>query len=270
MWFLLIVSLYLGIVVLMCLLENRFVYPSSTAEDEWEGPPDPDIVEVTFASSDGNTIHAWYLAQPGSSEAILICHGNAGNLSHRGRSLLRFRESLNRSILIFDYPGYGKSTGKPSEAGCYASADAALGWLNASVGIPCERVILYGDSLGGGVALETARRHPCRALILTKTFTSLPGVAGRLYWWLPTKWMMSNRFDNLSKIKDLHLPILIASATDDRLVPFEMGKQLYDAAAEPREFLPLEGEGHNDRLTDSYLAALRHFLDQHSLPRPPR
>jgi fermentation-respiration switch protein FrsA (DUF1100 family) len=264
MWLLFLVALYAGIVLVMWFFENSMVYPRATAADDWQPPPDPRVEDVTFPSADGNTIHGWYLARPGSTEALLICHGNAGNLSHRGGGFLRFHELTGRNVLIFDYPGYGRSTGKPSEEGCYASADAALNWLRDAQGIPSENVAVFGDSLGGGVAVEAARRRPCQALILTKTFTTLPGVAAKKFRWLPVRWLMRNKFDSLAKIRDLHIPVLIAGATLDDLVPFSMSQELFDAAPGPKEFFPLEGEGHNARLGEPFLEAMRRFLRQHS------
>lgn len=266
MWLLFLVGAYAVIVVVMCLMENSLVYPLATAADYWEAPPEG-VEEVTF-TADGVTIHAWYLPHLESKEAILICHGNGGNLSSRGWTLARFRDHLGCSVLIFDYPGYGKSGGKPSESGCYAAAESALKWLAETKGIPNERVVLFGDSLGGGVATEIAKRRPCRALVLSKTFTNLPAVAGRNFWWLPVKYLMRNRFDNLSKIGEVHSPVFVAGATLDTLVPFEMSKQLHDAAPGPKEFMALEGEGHNDRLTDEFLTKLSAFLHNHGSVAP--
>jgi fermentation-respiration switch protein FrsA (DUF1100 family) len=263
MWALILLAIYSFLVFFMWAFENRLVYPRATAADHWQDPPDPAIVDVTFPASDGNTIHGWYLAQPDSKDVFLICHGNGGNLSMRGNSLIRFRELLGCNVLIFDYPGYGKSTGKPSEAGCYASADAAIAWLSKEKGIPVERVILFGDSLGGGIAVEAAIKHPVRVLILSKTFTSAPAAAKQRFFWLPVNWLMSNRFDNLSKMPRLRCPVLIASATNDNVVRFEMGKELFDAAPEPKELMALEGEGHNDKLTAGFLNTIRRFIESH-------
>jgi uncharacterized protein len=256
---------YILVVVIMCLLENQLVFRGQTAAEYWENPG-PSIEEVTFPIADGVMIHAWHLPQPGSSETLLVCHGNGGNLSYRGPALLRFREHLNRSLLIFDYPGYGKSSGKPTESSCYESAEAALKWLAEVKHVPNKNVILYGESMGGGVAVEMAKRHDYRALVLMKTFTNLPSVAQRMYRWLPVKWLMRTQFDNLAKIGDLHRPVFISSADHDTLVPFEMGKQLYEAAREPKEFFPLIGEDHNDRVPDEFLSSLRRFLDAHKSP----
>lgn len=252
---------YLLVVIIMLFLENSLVYKLETAADHWENPPDPAIEEVTFTSADGTTIHGWYLPQPGSRDAMLLCHGNGGNLSYRGSSLLRFRQHLGCSVLIFDYPGYGKSGGKPSEEGCYQSGEAAIKWLGERKNIPAENVILYGESLGGGVATELAKRSPCKAVVLLKTFTSLPDIAQRLYRWLPVRLLMRNRFDSIAKIKEIHRPVFISSDCNDQLIPYEMGQRLFEAANQPKMFFSLCGEGHNDRVPDEFMHALRQFID---------
>lgn len=264
-WFVLALVTYLVVVIIMLFVENMLVYPRETAADHWEEPPDPAILDVHFTTANGVAIHGWYLEQPGSEEVLVICHGNGGNISYRGPTLLRFRQHLGCSALIFDYPGYGKSEGKPSESGCYDSAEAALKWLANVKKTPSERVILYGESLGGGVAVEMAKRHPLRALVLLKTFTSLPAVGQRQYRWLPVSLLMRNRFDNLSKMGGIHCPVFISSATKDEIIPFDMGKELYAAANEPKLFFPLIDEGHNDRVPDQFMTALRQFVDANAM-----
>ena len=133
-------------------------------------------------------------------------------------------------------------------------------WLKDEKHVPSERVILYGESLGGGVATEMASRYPCRALVLVKTFTSLPATAKRHYPWLPVYWLMSNRFDNLAKMPSIHCPIFIAGATADRVVPFEQSETLFHAANEPKQFFRDEGADHNDPLPDDFWDELREFL----------
>lgn len=268
-WLLFLGGGYILVVIIMMFLENTLVYKLETAADHWEDPPDPAIEELNFPSTDGTTIHGWYLPQQDSTSAMLLCHGNGGNISYRGKSLLRFREHLGCSVLIFDYPGYGKSTGKPTEEGCYKSGEAAIKWLKEKKGIQAENVILYGESLGGGVAIELAKRAPCKAVVLLKTFTSLPDTAQRMYRWLPVRWLMRNRFDSLSKIRNIHRPIFISSDRNDQLVPFEMGERLFETANEPKEFFPLNGEGHGDRVPDEFMHALRRFIDFHSAKELP-
>jgi uncharacterized protein len=261
-WLRYLVVGYLVVCLVMWLLENRLVFYPTAASVAWNEPPDASIQDVYVTSSGGSKIHAWYLPAQPADAVLVLFPGNAGNLSGRGESLVKIRERLGTSVLIFDYPGYGKSEGKPNEERCYDAAEAALGWLRDEKAVPTERMILYGESLGGGVATEMARRHPCRALVLVKTFTLLPAVAKRHYPWLPCHWLMSNRFDNLSKLPEVHAPVFVASATADRVVPYEHGELLFRAANEPKHFFRAEGSDHNDPLSDEFWDALKGFLNK--------
>src|SRR5262249_23300650 len=155
------------------------------------------IQDVTLPSADGTRIHAWWCPPDGWEAphgATLYCHGNYGNLSQRGQSILRWQAPpLRQAVLIFDYPGYGKSAGKPSEAGCYAAADAAYDWLVQQQRVPAERLLLHGGSLGSGVAVELASRRRNRGLALVAPFTSVPDMAQTLFPWLPARWLVRNQ-----------------------------------------------------------------------------
>ncbi len=251
---------YVGIALVLKLFENRLVYLPASARQDWTEAPSPDIEDVYLTSADGTRIHAWWCPCPGSSEALLYLHGNAGNLSHRGGSILKLRQLLATSVLIIDYPGYGKSEGSPSEAGCYQAGDAAYEWLVGQQKIDPHEILLYGNSLGGGVAVELATRCEHRALVLVKTFTSLPDTASSLYPWLPVHWLMSNRFDNLAKIRTCRRPVFIGHGDGDRLVPYVLGQRLYAAANEPKHFFPMHGAGHNDRMPEEFFTTLQSFL----------
>ncbi|MBI3408891.1 MAG: alpha/beta hydrolase [Planctomycetes bacterium] len=254
---------YLGVILVLSFLENRLVFRPSNAQ-EWAAPPSSEIQDVHLTSADGTKIHAWWCPcdEPG---AILYCHGNAGNLSHRGRSILKMRDLLNAGVLIFDYPGYGKSDGNPTEEGCYLAAEAAYDWLVGEMKIDPNQILLYGGSLGGGVAVHIASRRPHRALVLAKTFTSAPDVAGRAYPWLPVHWVMRNRFDNLARIKECRQPVFIGHGTADRLIPFAQGRRLFEAANEPKRFCTLNGSGHDDPLPKEFFQELKEFLGQNAL-----
>jgi fermentation-respiration switch protein FrsA (DUF1100 family) len=253
--------------VVMAWLENRLVYRPRRAEDSWIDPPDPQVRDVWFTSPNGTRLHAWFLPHETGTGAVLLSHGNGGNLSHRGHLIENLRRHLGRSILVYDYPGYGKSEGRPGEARCYAAGDAALRWLTEREGVPADRVVLLGESLGGGVAVDLAARHNHEALVLLLTFTSLPDVARRFYPWLPCQTLMSNRFDSLSKIGRCRQPVFIAHGMADQVVPFGQGQQLFAAANEPKRFLPLEGHSHNIFLPEQFYVALREFLSEHQRPR---
>ena len=143
----------------------------------------------------------------------------------------RWRQELNRAILIYDYPGYGKSTGSPTEAGCYAAVDAAYDFLVEKQEVPPGKLILLGSSLGGAMATDLASRREHRMLILINSFTSFPDMAQKLFFWLPARWLVSNRLDNLAKIPLCRSPIFITHGTADAMVPFSQGERLFAAAA---------------------------------------
>jgi fermentation-respiration switch protein FrsA (DUF1100 family) len=251
---------YLGVILVLMALENYLVYHPARASQDWQPPPSPRVQDVELHTPDGTRIHAWWFPYEGARGAVLYCHGNAGNLSHRGGGILAMQQVLHEAVLIFDYPGYGRSGGKPSEAGCYAAAEAAYDWLVRKQQVGPNQIILYGGSLGGGVAVELASRKPHRALLLLKTFTSLPDVAGRMYPWVPVRWLMRNRYDSLRKIGKCTRPVFIANSTADRLVPFAQGERLYAAAHEPKSFYRLDGADHNDPVPAGLFTAFREFL----------
>ncbi len=255
-----LVGSYLGVCLVLAFFENSLVYRPSKARDSWVPAPVPEIQDVELRCEDGTPIHAWWLPCPGAEHTMLYFHGNAGNLSHRGGSIVKLCQILNVNVLIFDYPGYGKSGGSPSERGCYQAADAAYGFLITKQNIKPSNILLYGGSLGGGVAVDLASRQPQCALILVKTFTSAPDAGAAIYPFLPVRWVMRNRFDNLSKIKACTCPVFIAHGNEDLLVPFALGKKLFEAAREPKEFFILEGADHNDPLPAEFFVALRAFL----------
>jgi fermentation-respiration switch protein FrsA (DUF1100 family) len=165
-------------------------------------------------------------------------------------------------VLIFDYPGFGRSEGRASEAGCYASAEAAYKWLTEEAGLHAEDVVLFGHSLGTAVAIDLASRQPHRALILVSPFTSLPDVVDRLYRVLPAQTLMRNRFPSLAKIGRCTRPVLMVHGTADGQVPFELGQELFAAANEPKQLLALPGAHHGDCLTPAFFQTVHEFLGQ--------
>jgi fermentation-respiration switch protein FrsA (DUF1100 family) len=259
--------LYLGFLLVLRAFENRLVFHPVAADDDWDPPPSADCQDVDLRTADGTRLHAWWLPCEGASGAVLCCHGNAGNLSYMGPVLADLRRGLGESVLVVDYPGYGRSTGRPSEAGCYAAADAAYDWLTGTKQVAPERVVLYGESLGGGVVVDVASRRPHRALVLVSTFTSLPDVGRHHLPWLPVRWVIRTRFDSAAKIGRCHSPVFVAHGTADGLVPLAMGRRLFDAANEAKVFVPVDGAGHNDLPTSAFVEQLRQFLTAH--PPPP-
>jgi fermentation-respiration switch protein FrsA (DUF1100 family) len=246
-------------------LENALVFhPVRDAESWSSAPADLPVEDVWLRTADGTRIHAWWVPSPHSRGALLFCHGNAGNLSHRARTIGAVRLALGESVLIFDYPGYGKSEGQPSESGCCAAADAAFDWLTQTQNIPAERIILFGESLGGGVAADLAVRRPHRALVLVKTFASVPDMARNSWMTSASAAVVRNRFDNLAKIGRCRGPVVIAHGDRDEVIPLAQAKELYQKAQEPKWFCLLSGARHNDPLPAYFLMDLAAFLENPS------
>ena len=172
---------------------------------------------------------------------------------------------LGFSVLIFDYRGYGRSTGKPSEAGLYQDAQAAWDHLTRQRGIPPGRIVLFGESLGGAMAAWLAAHGKAGALVLSSVLISAPALAADLYPWLPTRWLVRMRYDTRAALAEVNCPVLVAHSPDDEIIPFRHGKMLFGAAAEPKTFLQLAG-GHNDGfifLRAEWVDALAGFLNRH-------
>lgn len=217
--------------------------------------------EVMLPTPDGLTLHGWFFPPPARAPVILFCHGNAGNISHRLDNVQRLLEK-GLGVLIFDYRGYGRSSGRPSEQGLYSDGLAACDWLTKTRGIDSGRIVPFGRSLGASVALEVALQRPVRSLILESAFTSTRDMARSILLFRPLSPFIPARFNNLAKIPRVSVPVLIVHGQRDELVPFGMGRALYRAAPEPKRFLALPAAGHNDTVASGgarYLAALAAF-----------
>lgn len=219
--------------------------------------------EVWLEAADGVRLHGWFLPAEEPRGALLYGHGNGGNIADRMEPARAFRD-MGLDVLLFDWRGYGRSAGAPTEAGLYRDGEAAWAWL-VGRGVAPERIVLYGESLGGGVAVELARRHGRGVLLTESTFTSVPDVGAEVYPWLPVRLLARHRFDNLAKAADVRVPWLIVHSPHDEIVPFEHALRLFDAAAEPKRLLPTGG-GHNDGgflRRAEWRQAVRAFLDAH-------
>jgi fermentation-respiration switch protein FrsA (DUF1100 family) len=242
-------------------LETSLLFHPIKANEGWVAPPATSLIEdVWLKATDGNRIHAWWLERDAARGVILFCHGNAGNLSYWRPEIVAFANKLGQSVLIFDYPGYGRSEGKPSEVGCYRAADAAYDWLVQSRQCAPGSITIFGESLGGGVATDLAVRKPHRALVLTKTFTSVPDMAKKMPIASVSTSLVHNQFDNLQKIGHCSGPIFIAHGDHDRLIPLSQGQKLFQAAHEPKQFFLLKGSDHNDPYPADFYVALAQFL----------
>jgi uncharacterized protein len=255
--------IYVGVLVVLLLLENFLVFPGTTAAQNWAPSPSDEIQDVELAAASGTKLHGWWLPHSTSERTLLYFHGNGGNLSHRGGSLLKLRKILDTAVFIVDYPGYGKSQGSASESGCCQAATASYDWLTKTQSRDPKQFILYGASLGGGVAVELASRKPHGAVVLLKTFTSLPDVAAGKFPWLPVRYLMRNRMASVDRIGSIGGPIFIAHGDADQIVPYALGQRLFAAASEPKMFVRLAGQDHDESLGEDFFVPLRSFLETH-------
>ncbi len=204
-----------------------------------------DYENTRLQTPDGETVAGWYIpaapdaAGPGSGFTVLFFHGNAGNISHRLDSIAFFHK-LGLSVFIIDYRGFGESTGKPSVSGTIQDALAAWQWLTEHKKAPASRIILFGRSLGGGVAAALAARVTPGALILESTFTSLHAVGKTVCPWLPG-FLFSEDYTTLSNIEKLRVPLLVVHSPVDEVIDFRMGREIFDSYNGPKSFLRIDG-----------------------------
>jgi fermentation-respiration switch protein FrsA (DUF1100 family) len=259
-------ALWIGLALLIGILflagcENRIIYyPYKFPEGYWnpEGAP---VEDVAFRAEDGTALHGWYVPAENPRATLLWFHGNAGNITHRWDNLLRLRE-LGLNIFIFDYRGYGKSEGSPDEKGIALDSAAAYQWLVKEKGASPDRLFLFGRSLGGIFAAGVAEKQPMAGLILESTFTNAQDMAKKMFW-APVGFAIRSKLDALSKVPHLKMPKLFLHGTADTIVPYDLGRQLYEAAAEPKEFYDITGADHNDTYEVGgapYFAALDAFI----------
>jgi uncharacterized protein len=240
-------------------VENSMVFaPSIFPAGNWQ-PAGLDFEDAWFTSADGTRLHGWYVPHPQPRAVVLFCHGNAGNVALWADVLRTLYDRMGVSAMAFDYRGYGRSAGTPSEAGVLADARAARTWLAKRAGIAENQIVLMGRSLGGAVAVDLAA-DGARGLILESTLSSMPEVGHALVPYSPVRTLMQTQFNSLAKIRNYHGPLLQSHGTADRLIPYALGRKLFEAANEPKKFIAIPGGDHNDPQTEEYYAALYEFL----------
>ena len=256
---------YFVLCLLLFFFQSRLIYFPQIGREDFVTPQQAgmDYQEVTINAA-GEKLNGWFVQAPQARGVVLFFHGNAGSISHRLDYLRMFRE-LGFSILIFDYRGYGKSSGEPSEASTYQDAEAAWNYLVETRHVAPSSIVLFGESLGGAVAAWLAARVKPRALIITSTFTSLPDLGAKLYPLFPVRLLTRYDYNAKKYLQAATCPVLIVHSREDEIVPFEHGEQLYAAAHEPKQLLEIHG-GHNTSLIlshDLWMNGVGAFLDRH-------
>jgi len=254
------------LVLLVYARQARLLYLPTTSLDTTPGDIGLDHEELYFTTADHVRLHGWWIPAPNAWHTLLFMHGNAGNIAGRLPSIQLFHD-LGLSVFIFDYRGYGLSGGHPDEHGTYLDARAAWDTLIVR-GIPPERIVVFGRSLGGAIAANLAAEvSGAAALIVESSFTSAPDLAATLYPWLPVRAMLRFKYDTQARLRERTCPLLIVHSDEDELIPYSHALELYEAASPPKTLLTMHGLHANGFLTSGrlYRIGLATFLS--SLPR---
>lgn len=262
------VSVLIGLVAIsgaMVLMEDRFIYFPETRLAATPGSAGLSYQDRWLTTDDGVRLHAWHIPNLEARYTAIDFHGNAGNLGDRVDHYAQWHRT-GLAVYAVDYRGYGGSQGAPSERGLYLDARAAWKDVTHDLAIPPDRVIVVGRSLGSGPATQLATEVRPAGLVLESPMTSIPAMARVVYPFLPVSLMTRTRFDNVRKITSVICPLMVIHAADDEIIPPWMGRNLFEAAREPKRWVPLAGR-HNDFddvSAEEYEAAWRAFLG--SLP----
>ena len=248
-------------------IENFFIFYPQKAFDFQPESFQLRYRDVYFTAQDGETLHGWFFPGEKDHPVILHFHGNAGNISHR-LDLVRHFLQKKLQVFIFDYRGFGRSQGRPSEKGLYMDGMAAYDYLVQKEGILPGAIVLHGHSIGAAVAVEVALNKSVRSVILESAFTSTKDMAKTLPLFFLLSPFLPANYNNLEKVPRLHVPKLIIHGEKDEIVPFAMGERLFAATAEPKQFLRLDGAGHNDTYAvggDPYWDRIEKFAEKSEL-----
>lgn len=246
--------------IYMVFVGGLFVFQRSLLYLPERSRPDPTehgvagLAAVTVTTGDGLALTHWYRppAAP-DGPVVVLFHGNAGHIGYRVPKL-KFLLAAGVGVYFVEYRGFGGNPGKPSQAGLMTDGQAVMADL-AARGIAPEQTILYGESLGCGVAIMLAAEHAIAGLILEAPYTSIAAVAQSHYWYLPVRWLLHDTWDAAARIDEVSAPILVFHGERDRTVPFRLGKRLYELAPEPKELLAIPAAAHTDLFDDPRVSA---------------
>ncbi|MDH3691554.1 MAG: alpha/beta hydrolase [Gammaproteobacteria bacterium] len=252
---------YTALLVLVYVFQAHMVYFPYPYLEASPDQANLEFEDVNFNAADGTPLHGWYLPANNALYTVLFFHGNGGNISHRLNTLSIFHR-LDLNVFIFDYRGYGLSQGTPTEKGTYSDAEGAWHYLTNSRGVDPSTLLVFGRSLGAGVATWLATQRRPRALIIESAFTSVQDMGAHHYPWLPVRWLSRFHYDSLTRIGNINVPLLVIHSQDDEIVPFSLGRRLFEAARDPKDILQIQGDHNTGFLMSgqTYIQGLRRFL----------
>jgi uncharacterized protein len=251
--------LYVVVGLTMYMLQRSLIYVPDRSRIAPSEAGLTGVSEESIRTPDGQTLIAWWSPPRPGRPVILYFHGNGGNLANRATRILHF-QSAGYGVLMLSYRGYGGSTGRPSETANVADALLAYDHLVAK-GRAAGSIVLFGESLGTGVATQVAERHAPLALVLDSPFTSLADAAQWHYPWLPAQWLIVDRYEILSRIGRIRAPLLILHGGADSVVPPAMGRRVFEAANEPKRIIVYPEAEHLQHTQQGSLEDMRGFID---------
>ena len=259
----LVVGFYTLIATLLFVFQRSFLYlPDTASLDATAAISRFGIEPITLTTSDGLSLRSWW--HPGdnfhSRPVVMILHGNAGHAGYRFPKFAALMEA-GFNVLFLEYRGYGGNPGNPTESGLKQDTAAAIRYLGDQ-GFSTAQVVLYGESLGSGLAIDQASNKRFAAVVLEAPYTSIADVAQDHYWFLPARWLTRDRFDSLSKIKQINAPLLILHGNKDQVIDPEHGRRMFAAASEPKTAVFVPGAGHNDLYESDVGATVIDFLQR--------
>jgi fermentation-respiration switch protein FrsA (DUF1100 family) len=263
------VAVYVLLIVYVYIFQARLIFFPNVPGRTLAATPSQiglGFEEVRITAADRVELHGWYVAAAAGAPAVILCHGNAGNIAHRLDWLEMFC-GMGFATLLFDYRGFGRSGGTPTEQGTYLDAQAAWDYLTNTKGFSPRSIVIVGESLGGPIAAHLAKDVAPGALILVSTFTSVPNLARSLYWYLPVRLLARFRYPTAEYVKRVHAPTLVIHSRDDEMIPFLHGEELLRLAGGPAQLLEIFGD-HNAAFMLSrpkFAAGLRGFLEAHCI-----
>ncbi|MEM7723049.1 MAG: alpha/beta hydrolase [Pseudomonadota bacterium] len=252
--------IYLASAVVMVVFQRQLLYIPST---EMRTPTSVGLTDVTveaLETPDGETLVLWYAQAPEGRPTVLFFHGNGGDISGRAGRFAAYRRA-GYGVAFLSWRGYGGSTGAPSETGLLTDARTAYDWLIIQ-GVSPDQIVLAGESLGTGVAVQLAAERPSGAMTLGAPYSAAVDVAADLYWWLPVRYLMWDQFRSIDHIGRVTAPTLIQHGTTDRVIPYASGRALYEATTPPTTFQTMEGVGHEALYRAETWAQEIAFLDE--------
>ena len=245
-----VLSLFIAValvVIYLRYIEKRSLFYPAREIEYLPGELGMDFEDVFFKTPDNLELNGWFVPTKDAAYTILFCHGNAGNISHRLEKLKFFQE-LGNNVFIFDFRGYGRSKGAPSEKGLYNDVQGAYNYL-LSRKIAPEQIIGYGESIGGAVIIDLVFQNRLGGLIIDSSISNAKDMVKIIYPFLPY-WVFSSRWDSVNKIRSITIPKLIIHSINDEIVPYKLGRKLFESAPEPKDFLQIRG-GHNSCFFES-------------------